>query len=121
MAKTLNLPSTLSEAIRYFADPDVSLTFLVSLRWPNGVTCVACEAKNPGFLKTRRIWKCRDCGRQFSVKLGTIFEDSPLGLEKWLPAVWMLANSTNGISSSEFGRALGVTQATACCRLHRRR
>src|SRR6266566_1562401 len=119
MAKTLNLPSTLSEAVRYFADPDVSLTFLVSLRWPNGVTCPACEAKNPGFLKTRRIWKCRDCGRQFSVKLGTIFEDSPIGLDKWLPALWMLANSKNGISSYELARALGVTQKTGWFMLHR--
>jgi transposase-like protein len=119
MAKTLNLPSTLHDAIRYFADPDVALTFLVSLRWPHGVFCPACNAKNPGFLKTRRIWKCRDCGRQFSVKLGTIFEDSPIGLDRWLPALWMLANSKNGISSYELGRALGVTQKTAWFMLHR--
>ena len=119
MAKTLNLPATLHEAIRYFADPDVALTFLVCLRWPHGVFCPACNAKNPGFLKTRRIWKCRDCGRQFSVKLGTIFEDSPIGLDRWLPALWMLANSKNGISSYELGRALGVTQKTAWFMLHR--
>lgn len=119
MAKTPNLPSTLHEAIRYFADPNVSLTFLAVLRWPKGVTCPACEAKNPGFLKTRRIWKCRDCGKQFSVKLGTVFEDSPIGLDKWLPALWMLANSKNGISSYELGRALGVTQKTAWFMLHR--
>src|SRR2546426_9399435 len=86
MNKTKHLPSTLHEAVRYFADPDTSLTFLAALRWPNGVTCPACEAMNPGFLKTRRIWKCRECGRQFSVKLGTIFEDSPLRPDKWLPA-----------------------------------
>ncbi|HXM38599.1 MAG TPA: IS1595 family transposase [Gemmatimonadales bacterium] len=119
MAKTPNLPATLHEAIRYFADPDVALTFLVCLRWPHGVFCPACNAKNPGFLKTRRIWKCRDCGRQFSVKLGTIFEDSPIGLDRWLPALWMLANSKNGISSYELGRALGVTQKTAWFMLHR--
>src|SRR6266704_6044812 len=119
MAKTKHCPNSLAEAIRYFADPDISLTFLVSLRWPNGVTCPACDARNPGFLKTRRIWKCRDCGRQFSAKLGTIFEDSPLGLDTWLPAVWMLANSKNGISSYELGRALGVTQATAWFMNHR--
>src|SRR2546430_1261311 len=110
--KTKHLPNSLTEAVRYFADPDVALTFLAALRWPDGVTCPACEAKNPGFLKTRRIWKCRDCGRQFSVKLGTIFEDSPIGLDKWLPAIWMLANSKNGISSYELARALGVTQKT---------
>jgi len=119
MAKTPNLPATLHEAIRYFADPDVALTFLVCLRWPHGVFCPACNAKNPGFLKTRRIWKCRDCDRQFSVKLGTIFEDSPIGLDRWLPALWMLANSKNGISSYELGRALGVTQKTAWFMLHR--
>ncbi len=119
MNKPKHLPNTLAEAIRYFADPDTSLTFLASLRWPDGVTCVACDAKNPGFLKTRRIWKCRECGRQFSVKLGTIFEDSPIGLDKWLPALWMLANSKNGISSYELARALGVTQKTGWFMLHR--
>src|SRR3989454_7778757 len=112
MAKHHVFPNSLHEAIRYFADKDSSLTFLAALRWPKGVSCIACEAKNPGFLKTRRIWKCRDCGRQFSVKLGTIFEDSPIGLDKWLPALWMLANSKNGISSYELARALGVTQKT---------
>src|ERR1700694_2730200 len=119
MAKTPNLPATLHEAIRYFADPAVALTVLVCLRWRHGVFGPACNAKNPGFLKTRRIWKCRDCGRQFSVKLGTIFEDSPIGLDRWLPALWMLANSKNGISSYELGRALGVTQKTAWFMLHR--
>jgi transposase-like protein len=119
MTKTKPAPSTLHQAIRYFADKDTALTFLASLRWPDGVTCPACEAKNPGFLKTRRIWKCRDCGKQFSVKLGTVFEDSPIGLDKWLPALWMLANSKNGISSYELGRALGVTQKTGWFMLHR--
>src|SRR6266700_2368989 len=119
MAKLKHFPNSLAEAIRYFADPDTSLTFLASLRWPKGATCPACEAGNPGFLKTRRIWKCRDCGRQFSVKLGTIFEDSPIGLDKWLPALWMLANSKNGISSYGLHRALGVTQKTGWFMLHR--
>src|SRR3989449_7063888 len=81
MAKLKHFPNSLTEAIRYFADKGTSLTFLSALRWPKGATCPACDAGNPGFLKTRRIWKCRDCGRQFSVKLGTIFEDSPIGLE----------------------------------------
>src|SRR5437016_3112053 len=119
MAKLKHFPNSLTEAIRYFTDPDTSLTFLASLRWPKGATCPACEAGNPGFLKTRRIWKCRECGRQFSVKLGTIFEDSPIGLDKWLPALWMLANSKNGISSYELARALGVTQKTGWFMLHR--
>src|SRR3990170_4821321 len=99
MLKTVATPRTLHEAIRYFQDPDRALAFVVQLRWPNGATCPACEAPNPSFLKSRRIWKCRDCRRQFSVKLGTIFEESPLGFDKWLPAIWMLANCKNGVSS----------------------
>ncbi len=109
----IKTPETLSEAITYFADPDVSLQFLTFLRWPTGVSCYHCKAEKPNFLKTRRIWKCRVCRKQFSVKLGTIFEDSPLALDKWLPALWMLANSKNGISSYEVARGLGVTQKTA--------
>ena len=106
-------PTTLLEAVTYFADKDRALAFMVQMRWPNGVTCPACEDANPIFLKTRRIWKCRECKRQFSVKLGTVFEDSPLGLDKWLPALWMLANCRNGISSYELARDLKVTQKTA--------
>ncbi len=106
-------PSNLRDAILYFADKDVSLDFLAKLRWPDGVTCPHCAAADPLFLKTRRIWKCRACRKQFSVKVGTIFEDSPLGLDKWLPALWLLANCKNGISSYELGRALDVTQKTA--------
>src|ERR1035437_2279966 len=106
-------PTTLLEAIRYFAAKGRALAFMVEMRWPNGVVCPSCEDANPIFLKTRRIWKCRDCKRQFSVKLGTVFEDSPLGLDKWLPALWMLANCRNGISSYELARDLHVTQKTA--------
>src|SRR5688500_9174946 len=113
MIKEFKQPETLSDAIRYFADPDRALAFVVLLRWPKGVACPRCGGENPNFLKTRRIWKCRACRQQFSVKVGTIFEDSPLGLDKWLPALWMLANSKNGVSSYEVGRALGVTQKTA--------
>jgi len=112
-------PKTLRDAITYFADQDVALAFVRDLRWPDGVQCIACESKDVGFLKTRRIWKCRECGRQFSVKLGTIFEDSPIGLDKWLPALWLLANCKNGISSYELARDLGVTQKTAWFMLHR--
>src|SRR5215472_1799801 len=119
MNKARSLPSTLHDAIRYFADKDTALTFLVSLRWPNGVSCPACEATNPGFLKTRRIWKCKECGRQFSVKLGTIFEDSPVPLDKWLTAVWLVVNCKNGISSYELAKDLGITQKSAWFMLHR--
>ena len=102
-------PESLSEAITYFADKDTALQFLQFLRWPEGVTCAHCDAKDPMFLKTRRIWKCKVCRKQFSVKLGTIFEDSPLGLDKWLPAIWLLANAKNGISSYEMARAVART------------
>ena len=112
-------PNTLTEAIRYFADADVSFHFVVQMRWPNGVTCPRCSAEKPSLIRTRRIWECRSCRRQFSIKVGTIFEDSPLGLDKWLPAVWLLANAKNGISSYELGRALGVTQKTAWFMLSR--
>src|SRR5437773_6616289 len=112
-------PETLAEAILYFADPDRALAFVISLRWPKGVTCPHCESKEVGFLSTRKIWKCRICHKQFSVKVGTIFEDSSLGLDKWLPAMWLIANCKNGVSSYEIGRALGVTQKTAWFMLHR--
>src|SRR5436309_9805105 len=119
MNKTIAAPTTLVAAIRYFSDPDVSLAFLAGLRWPAGPVCPRCESKESSFLSTRRIWKCKGCGRQFSVKLGTIFEDSPIGLDKWLPAIWLLVNAKNGISSYELHRALGVTQKTAWFMLHR--
>lgn len=119
MNKTIAAPTTLVGAIRYFADPDTSLTFLAALRWPEGPVCPRCQSKEHSFLKTRRLWKCKGCQKQFSVKLGTIFEDSPIGLDKWLPALWMLANCKNGISSYEVARALGVTQKTAWFMLHR--
>ena len=107
-------PETLTGAIKYFADADRALQFMVSIRWPDGnVVCPCCQKSNVAFLETRKIWKCRDSKKQFSVKVGTIFEDSPLGLDKWLPAFWMIVNAKNGISSCELGRALGVTQKTA--------
>lgn len=115
----MNEPRTLIQAIRYFANPDVCVEFLAGLRWPNGVTCPHCEGKRVSFLTSRRIWKCLICRKQFSVKVGTIFEDSPLGLDKWLPCLWMIANCKNGISSYEVARGLGVTQKTGWFMLHR--
>lgn len=112
-------PTHLLEAIRYFSDLDVATDFVAKLRWSDGPVCPRCEGKEHSFLKTRRIWKCKSCKRQFSVKVGTIFEDSPLGLDKWLPAIWLAANSKNGISSHELGRALGITQKSAWFMLHR--
>jgi transposase-like protein len=121
MDKTPNAPETLVEAVRYFTDPDVCLNFLADLRWPDGVTCPTCGGSEVTFLANQRRWKCREDHerRQFSVKVGTIFEDSPVGLDKWLPAVWMLVNDKNGVSSYEVARALGVTQKTAWFMLHR--
>jgi len=113
------LPTTLLEAIRYFSDPDVCVDFVAKLRWPDGPVCPRCGSVEHSYLSTRRIWKCKGCKKQFSVKVGTIFEDSPLGLDKWLPAVWLAANSKNGISSHELGRALGTTQKSAWFMLHR--
>jgi transposase-like protein len=92
---------------------------VAKLRWPNGPVCPRCGCVEYSYITTRRLWKCKGCKKQYSVKLGTIFEDSPLGLDKWLPAVWLAANSKNGISSHELGRALGITQKSAWFMLHR--
>jgi len=120
MKKGNDSPQTLMEAIRHFSDPDVSLEFVRDLRWPDGVTCPHCNnGDGASFLKTRRIWKCKACRKQFSVRKGTIFEDSPLPLDKWLVAIWMIANPKNGVSSYEIARAIGVTQKTAWFMLHR--
>jgi len=98
-------PRTLIEAIRYFSDPDRAFRFVLDLRWPNGsVRCPRCDHDEVSFVSTRRIWKCKGCRKQFSLKVGTIFEDSPLGWDKWLPAVWLIANSKNSISSHELAR-----------------
>jgi transposase-like protein len=107
-------PNTLLEAVKYFADADVAHSFVAAIRWPEGgVFCPRCESTRHSYLAARRVWKCLDCKKQFSVKVGTIFEDSPLPLSKWLPAMWQLANCKNGISSYELARAIGVTQKTA--------
>jgi transposase-like protein len=109
------------EAIATFAKPGVALRYLAGMRWPNGPHCPrqGCGEMNPIFLETRGIWKCRGCRKQFSAKVGTIMEDSPLGLDKWLAAIWMIANCKNGISSYEIHRALGITQKSAWFVLHR--
>lgn len=114
-----DFPETLLEAIRYFSDPQTCFEFAVSMRWPNGVTCPRCGCKDVSFISTRRLWKCKGCRRQFSVRVGSIFEDSPLGFDIWLSAMWLIANAKNGISSHEISRALGVTQKTAWFLLHR--
>src|SRR3990172_5399827 len=105
-------PQTRVEAIRYFSDPDRCLDFMAELRWLNGqATCPTCGSQAVRFIATRRIWECKakHAKRQFSIKVGTIFEDSPIGLDKWLAAIWMIANEKNGVRSYEVSRALGVT------------
>jgi transposase-like protein len=112
-------PKTLLEAIRYFSDLDVCTEFVAKLRWPNGAFCPRCGETEYSYLTTRRLWKCKACKKQYSVKVGVIFESSPLGLDKWLPTVWLAANSKNGISSHELARALGITQKSAWFMLQR--
>jgi transposase-like protein len=126
-----DLPQTKLEAIRYFADEQKAHDFLVAMRWPDGVKCPHCDSDNVGHLSvslkrarsgkinTRRIWNCKACRRQFTVKVRTIFEDSPLALGTWLPAVWMVVNSKNGVSSCELARDLGITQKSAWHMAHR--
>ena len=114
-------PKTLQKAIQHFSDEQVCIDAVARMRWLDGPQCPACLTKEPYYLKTQKRWKCRECRRQFSVKLGTIFEDSPIPLQKWMPAMWMLANCKNGVSSHEIGRALGITQKSAWFVLHRLR
>ena len=118
--QAIKQPQTLQEAMVYYSDPQQAFEAAVNLRWPDGnVTCPRCNTAKHSFIKTRRIWFCYTCQKQFTVKVKTIFEDSPLGLDKWLIAIWILANSKNGVSSYELGRTLGIRQTTAWFMLHR--
>jgi transposase-like protein len=118
--ETLNDNSGLVAAIRHYSNPQVCIDEVASVKWPGGkAVCPRCESKKSSFLKTRLMWKCLECKKQYSVKVGTIFEDSPIGLDKWLCAMWMLANCRNGVSSYEIARALEVTQKTAWFMMHR--
>ena len=120
MSNTLQLPKTLQEAVSYFSDVQKTFDYAVKLRWPDGkVTCPRCNSTEHSFISTRRIWFCKGCKKQFTVKVGTIFEDSALGMDKWMIAVWLIVNAKNGISSYEVHRALKVTQKTAWFMLHR--
>src|SRR6266704_6934253 len=114
-------PKTLQQAMRHFSDEQLCIDTVAKMRWPKGPECPACGHKEHYYLKTQKRWKCKECYKQFTVKLGTVFEDSPIPLEKWLPAMWMLVNCKNGISSYEMGRALGVMQRTAWFMNHRLR
>jgi transposase-like protein len=116
-------PKTLKQAIEYFADPKNCHEYLVAYRWPDGAVCPRCGGKNVKFSEKYNRWQCGSHHerRQFTLKTGTIFEDSPLGLDKWLAALWLLVNSKNGISSWEVSRAIGVTQKSAWFMMHRLR
>lgn len=111
----MKLPQSEIDAIRYFANEDVAIKFVAKQRWPNGAVCPTCGRVDVSYLKTQRRWQCksRHAKRQFSVKTGTIFEDSPLPLGIWLAAVWKIVNSKNGISSYEIASSLGITQKSA--------
>jgi transposase-like protein len=121
MTSKTNTPKTLQEAVVYFSNPDNCLSYLVARRWPDGVICPACGRDDVAYLAKQRKWQCKSAHakRQFTVKVGTIFEDSPLGLDKWLVAVWMITSCKNGASSYEVHRAIGVTQKTAWFMVHR--
>jgi transposase-like protein len=120
MDTTTKLPATLMEAIRYFSNPQVCVDFFSNLKWgAAGPSCPKCGGNSLSYLSTRCIWKCKPCQKQFSVKVGTILEDSPIGLDKWACAMWMLGNCKNGVSSYEIAKALGITQKSAWFLLHR--
>ncbi len=119
--ETQPIPETMLKAVRQFSDPQVAHDFFVQRRWPNGVACprLGCGSADVTYLAKYRRWNCKECKRQFTAKVGTIFEDSPIGLDKWLPAFWLIASNRNGISSHELARALKVTQKTGWFMLHR--
>ena len=108
-------PTTLIEAVIYFSKEDICIQYMAKLRWPSGAICPTCGRTDVSYLEKQKRWQCKSAHskRQFSAKSGTIFEDSAIGLDKWLPAVWAIVNSKNGISSYELGKAIGVTQKTA--------
>lgn len=114
-------PKTLQEAIIFFSDADNCFNYFVSHRWPDGVICPTCGRDDVSFLANQKKWQCKSvhARRQFSIKSGTIFEDSALGLDKWLTAMWLIVNAKNGISSYEIMRAIGITQKSAWFVLHR--
>jgi transposase-like protein len=117
-AETLSV-KTLQQAILKFSDEQTCIDTVAAMRWPDGPECPSCGHKQHYYLKTQKRWKCKECWKQFSVKVGTIFEDSPIQLSKWLLAMWMIAACKNGVSSWEIHRAIGVTQKTAWFMMHR--
>ena len=118
----MEIPKTLQQAIIYFSNAENCREFLMMLRWPDGqVQCPRCGSENVTYLENAKVWKCyaKHPQAKFSVKVGTLMEDSAIGLDKWLCAIWLIANAKNGISSHELHRSLGVTQKSAWFLLHR--
>src|SRR5438445_287179 len=116
---TDGFPTTLVGAVRFFKDEAVCRDFLAAMRWPDGVRCVACDSDRISFLKSRSLWRCKDCRKQFSVRVGTLFEDSHIPLAKWMPAFWLLTAGKKSRSSHQLARDLGVQQKTAWFMAHR--
>src|SRR5579862_361533 len=116
-----NFPKTLIEAITMYSDERTAVDTMAAMRWPNGATCPHCGSREVHFLEKYNRWECKNkhAKRQFTVKVGTVFEDSPISVGKWLMAIWMLTSDKNGISSYEIHRAIGVTQKTAWFMMHR--
>jgi len=120
METKMKNPQSLLEAIRYYSNETVCVEFLSNIRWGAGdKACNRCGSLNVYGLRTRPVFKCRDCKKQFSIKVGTIMQDSPLPITKWVPAIWMVVNCKNGISSCEMARALDITQKSAWHMNHR--
>jgi transposase-like protein len=118
----VKFPETLHEAIKYFAEGDRAFEYMKCVRWPDGKpACPRCGCDKVSFISTRKLWTCSACKtkKQFTIKVGTILEDSAIGFEKWICAFWLIANAKNGISSYEIGRSLGVTQRTGWFMLQR--
>jgi transposase-like protein len=113
------LPESLQEAVVYFSDAEKAHKWAVALRWPNGIECPRCGSKEHSFISTRRLWHCKGCKKQFTVKVASIFEDSPLGMDKWMLAVWLIVTCKNSISSYEIASHLGITQKSAWHMMHR--
>src|SRR5258707_5052425 len=117
----MDTPKTLQQAVRHFSDEQVCINTIAKMRWPNGPVCPKCGHGEHYYLATQKRWKCKECYKQSHVKVGTIFEDSPISLDKWLTALWLLVNCKNGVSSYEVARDLGITQKSAWFVLHRLR
>jgi transposase-like protein len=120
MEREVKIPQTLQEAITLYSNLDNCLDILVAMRWgADDVSCPYCGATPCTFMEKAQRWACKGCRKQFSIKVGTYMEDSPMGLDKWLTAMWLIGNAKNGISSCEISRAIGITQKSAWFMLHR--